>query len=87
MDQLTGGVRATVPSESLLLPWPEPTTTVPVGVASFMKALSGYYARLHHVHAPGETLDSGTPDRTMLAACRHVPPGGIVHGDGLSWRD
>ena len=41
----------------------------------------------HPFHAPGETLDPGSPDRTMLAACRHVPPWGIAHGVGLSWRD
>ena len=38
-------------------------------------------------HAPGETLDPGSPDRTLLAACRHVLLEGSVHGGGVSWRD
>ena len=66
VDQLSGGVRATMPSESLLLPWPEPTATAPVGVVSFMKALSWYYARLDHVHAPGGNLRFGFPIRRWL---------------------
>ena len=75
MDQLTGGVRVFVPSESLLLPWPEPAATTPAGVASFMKALSWYYARLHHVHAPGEILDLGQQGhcRPMLVMATEAP--------------
>ena len=63
VDQLTGGVRATVPSEGLLLPWPEPAVTTPVGVVSFLKALSWYYACLHRVQAPGGNLRFGSPIR------------------------
>ena len=49
VDQLAGGMQATVPSESLLLPWPEPASA---DVVSFMKALSWYYTRLPRIHAP-----------------------------------
>ena len=63
VDQLTGGVRATVPSEGLLLPWPEPAATAPVGDVSFLKALSWYYACLHRVQAPGGNLRFGSPIR------------------------
>ena len=86
MDQLAGGMRATVPSESLLLPWPKPTATVSADVVSFMKTLSWYYTRLHRIHAPGKPLIR-VSDQTMLAACQHVSLGGVALGVGLSWRD
>lgn len=79
MDQLTGGVRATAPSEGLLLPWLEPTTTAPAGVVSLMKALSWCCSPPPCSYSGGKP-PIRVPDQTMLAACRHVPLGGIVLG-------